>query len=212
VRCWAPDERTRLCDLLDERGPDAPTRCAGWRTGDLAAHLVVREHSLLAAAGIFVPVLAPVTVRAMARVRQRPFATLVDRIRRGGLLPREGRLGDALHLLEFVVHRQDVVRASTEADQDGGVDDGLDAAVFDQLRRCAGRLGRAVPPGVGLLVRSYRHGAIEVRRGPAVLVVDGAPVELALWLYGRGPAARVRVERHGASTGTVARVEASLHR
>jgi uncharacterized protein (TIGR03085 family) len=212
VRFQAPAERARLCDLLDRRGPEAPTLCAGWTTGDLAAHLVVREHTLLAAAGIFVPVLAPVTARAMARVRRRPFPAVVDRIRRGGLLSREGRLGETLHLLEFVVHRQDIARASTGlAPPAGGeVDAGLDAAVFEQLRRSSWALGRRVPPGVGILVRSGRHGSIDVRRGPAVLVVDGPPVELALWLVGRVEASRVRVEHHGGTDDVVARVEASL--
>jgi uncharacterized protein (TIGR03085 family) len=224
VRLRAPAERARLCDLLDERGPDAPTLCAGWRTGDLAAHLVVREHSVFAAAGIFLPVLAPVTVRAMARVRQRPFPAVVDRIRRGGLLPAEGRLGEALHLLEFVVHREDILRASPDlgaadlgaadlgAPDAAPVDAGLQDAVFTQLRRSAHVLGRNVPSGVGVLLRSSTHGSIDVRRGPAVLVVDGAPVELALWLFGRVSASRVSVERHGGPDDTVARVESSLRR
>jgi uncharacterized protein (TIGR03085 family) len=217
VRFWAPAERALLCDLLDEYGPDAPTLCAGWSTGDLAAHLVVRENSLLPAAGIFVPALAPMTVRAMARVRRRPFREVLARIRRGGLLPREGRLGEALHLLEFVVHRQDIARASTDRDDPpdadaGEVDAGLDAAVFEQLRRSAGRLGHNVPPGLGVLVRSWRHGSIDVRRGPAVLIVDGTPVELALWLYGRVGASRVRIEHLGGPDDIVARVEATLGR
>jgi uncharacterized protein (TIGR03085 family) len=214
VRFWAPAERARLCDLLDRRGPDAPTLCAGWRTSDLAAHLVIRERTLIAAAGIFVPVLAPVTARAMARVRRDPFPVIVDRIRRGGPLSREGRLGEALHLLEFVVHRQDIARASTDPGEPvgGEVDAGLDAAVFDQLRRSAGALGRKVPPGVGILVRSRRHGSIDIRRGPVVLVVDGGPVELALWLFGRVHASRVRIQHLGADDDIVDRVAASLGR
>jgi uncharacterized protein (TIGR03083 family) len=48
----ARDERTALCDLLTELGPDQPTLCAGWQTGDLAAHLVLREHRPDAGAGV----------------------------------------------------------------------------------------------------------------------------------------------------------------
>ena len=45
-------ERGRLCDLLLEVGPDAPTLCEGWTAADLAAHLVIRERKPLAAPGI----------------------------------------------------------------------------------------------------------------------------------------------------------------
>ena len=37
-------EYARLCDLLDEHGPKAPTLLDPWTTLDLAAHLVVREY------------------------------------------------------------------------------------------------------------------------------------------------------------------------
>ena len=40
----AQQERQTLCDLMIDAVPDAPTLCEGWRTADLAAHLVVRER------------------------------------------------------------------------------------------------------------------------------------------------------------------------
>src|SRR3712207_9294235 len=43
-RPLAARERAALADLLDELGPDAPTRCAGWTTAHLAAHLVTRDR------------------------------------------------------------------------------------------------------------------------------------------------------------------------
>ena len=48
---YSREERRALCELLDETGPDAPTLCEGWTTGDLAAHLVLRERRPDAAAG-----------------------------------------------------------------------------------------------------------------------------------------------------------------
>ena len=48
-------EREQLCDVLDELGPQAPTLLASWTTHDLAAHLVLREHHLVAAPGLVVP-------------------------------------------------------------------------------------------------------------------------------------------------------------
>ena len=40
----ALSERHLLCDELLRLGPDAPTKCEGWDTRDLAAHLVIREE------------------------------------------------------------------------------------------------------------------------------------------------------------------------
>ena len=50
---YSREERLALCALLDETGPDAPTLCEGWTTGDLAAHLVLRERRPDAAAGVW---------------------------------------------------------------------------------------------------------------------------------------------------------------
>ena len=45
-------ERERLCDLMNELGPEAPTLLEPWTTHDLAAHLVIREHDYSAAPGL----------------------------------------------------------------------------------------------------------------------------------------------------------------
>ena len=44
-------ERQRLSSTLTRVGPDAPTLCEGWRTRDLAAHIVLRERRPDAIAG-----------------------------------------------------------------------------------------------------------------------------------------------------------------
>ena len=48
-------ERAGLCDLFDALGPEVPTLLEGWRAQELAAHLVLREHDLLAAPGLVIP-------------------------------------------------------------------------------------------------------------------------------------------------------------
>jgi hypothetical protein len=45
-------ERSAISDTLLALGPDAPTLCEPWRTRDLAAHLVLREHNPFLATGI----------------------------------------------------------------------------------------------------------------------------------------------------------------
>ena len=77
-------ERAALCDTLLEVGPDAPTLCGGWTSGDLLAHLLVREGRPDQAAGVLVPKLADRTEQAMARLRdEHDHATLVERLREG---------------------------------------------------------------------------------------------------------------------------------
>jgi hypothetical protein len=81
---YSREERLALCALLDETGPDAPTLCEGWTTGDLAAHLVLREHRPDAAAGVVGGPLAGYTARVQQRIKARtPFPELVRIIRSG---------------------------------------------------------------------------------------------------------------------------------
>ena len=67
VRLWR-SERDALCDLLIEKGPDAPTLCGDWTTRDLAAHLHIRENRPDAAVGIVIGPLARWTAKVQADV------------------------------------------------------------------------------------------------------------------------------------------------
>lgn len=186
----AGSERAALCDLLEERGPDAPTLCAGWTTADLAAHLFVRERRPLAAPGILLAPLAGVTARAMASaLRRYGYRGLVAQVRSGPPLAWKP-LDSSVNTLEYFVHHEDVRRAA-----DGWApreDPALDAAAWASLRRGARLLARSVK-GAGLeLVRP--DGATVVARRPEPRAeVHGGPQELVLFLYGRGGAAQVTI-------------------
>src|SRR5258708_22606003 len=79
---YASDERAALCALLKETGPDAPTLCEGWRTNDLAAHLVLRERRPDAAAGLMGGPLAGHTRRVnQTPATSVPLPPLADLIR-----------------------------------------------------------------------------------------------------------------------------------
>lgn len=104
-------ERRRLCDLLLEVGPDHPTLCEGWRTADLAAHLVIRERKPLATPGILLGGrLGAYTERVQKATRDgSPYPALVERIRQGP--PRPLRpLDGAINLSEYFIHLEDVHR------------------------------------------------------------------------------------------------------
>src|SRR6476620_10302201 len=79
----AQRERAALVATMRDLGPDAPTLCDGWTTRDLAAHLVVREHRADAAPGIVVPALAGYTQKVQDRYAAKPWANLVEQVRKG---------------------------------------------------------------------------------------------------------------------------------
>jgi uncharacterized protein (TIGR03085 family) len=198
----AREERLALCALLAETGPQAPTLCEGWTTGDLAAHLVLREHRPDAAAGIMIGPLAGYTRRVQRTMAERTsFADLIATIRNGPprLSPfRLPALDERTNLVEFFVHHEDVRRAAPDWPE-RNLAPALAEALWHQLRNARFFLRRA-PVGVEFARDdvSTDPGAKRVRitakaRTPVVTVI-GSPAELTLWALGRTGAAQVRLE------------------
>lgn len=192
-RHWAHAERQALSDLLLERGPQAPTLCAGWTTADLAAHLIVRETRPDAAAGILVSPLAAYTERVRRQVlASAPYPDLVARFRKGppswspiSLSPVDA----AMNTVEYFVHHEDVRRAT-----EGWEPRELPADAEEQLwrrLRMARLVLRRLPVEITFADTSGRTQRI-TKGGPRVRV-HGEPSELTLWALGRKDAARVRL-------------------
>ncbi len=181
----ATDERAALCDLLDELGPDQPTLCAGWRTRDMAAHLVVREHRPDAAPGILLPAFAGYTKRVQDGYARRPWRELVDLVRGGPpawwptRIPAVDKL---VNSVELFVHHEDV-RRGQEGWTPREPDPRRDAALWAGLKR-AGKLTLRKSP-VGLILRRQDGDAVVIKRGPDTVTVIGEPGELLLFAFGR---------------------------
>src|ERR687885_1709479 len=73
--------RGHLADALATAGPDAPTLCEGWTTRDLAAHVVLRERSPVAATGIVVKQMSGFTDRVRRRIAMEDYGSLVEKVR-----------------------------------------------------------------------------------------------------------------------------------
>src|ERR1700722_9926765 len=147
---YARDERLAVCALLDEAGPDQPTLCAGWRTADLAAHLVLRERRPDAGLGVLGGPLAGRTRRMQAKLaRQVPFPRLVEMIRTGpptlSVFAIPGADAQA-NSVEYFVHHEDVRRAQPDW-QPRGLDQGLSDLLWRRLK-LARLLLRKAPVGV----------------------------------------------------------------
>ena len=199
---YSRDERRALCALLDETGPDAPTLCAGWTTGDLAAHLVLRERRPDAAAGVAGGPLAGYTARVQQRIRSRnPFPDLVRIIRSGppalSVMALPG-MDERVNAVEFFVHHEDVRRGSPgwEPRELGSGESGM---LWHRLR-IARYLLRKAPVGVELArddIDTDADGAsyrITARNATPAVTVVGSPAELTMWVMGRRTAARVRMD------------------
>jgi uncharacterized protein (TIGR03085 family) len=199
---YASDERIALCDLFDETGPDAPTLCEGWRTADLAAHLVLRERRPDAASGLMGGPLAGYARRVNETLASRiPFPRLVELIRTGpppvSFFKVPG-VDARLNLVEFFVHHEDVRRGA-----DGWRPRELNGGLADALwQRLSGSklLFRRSPVGVELARDDLtadpgeRQVRMTARARTPVVTVTGHPAELMMWALGRTGAAQVRID------------------
>lgn len=176
-----------LCDLLVERGPDAPTLCERWSTADLAAHLVVRERRPDGGPGLVWPPLAGHTNKVRRAVRDRtPWEQLVETVRRGPpllLRPFDG----PMNTVEFFIHVEDVRRA-----QDDWGPRQLSPDLDDALWARVGPGGMAKRVPATIVLTSPGRAEKVAGTGPR-LTLAGDPGELTMFGAGRQGAARVEI-------------------
>ncbi|HEU5421612.1 MAG TPA: TIGR03085 family metal-binding protein [Streptosporangiaceae bacterium] len=199
---YAREERLAVADLLTKLGPDQPTLCAGWKTLDLAAHLVMRERRPDAGLGVLGGPLAGYTRRVQGRYAARnSYAGLVEQIRTGPprlslfALPGADERGNTV---EYFVHHEDIRRAQPRWEP-RELSPGLSDLLWQRLRLARLMLRRA-PVGVEFArdADAWQEGDAPLRitakaRAPMV-TVTGTPAELTMWAFGRAAAARVRLE------------------
>jgi uncharacterized protein (TIGR03085 family) len=160
---------------------------------DLVAHLLLREGSP-AAIGIVVAPLAGLTAAATSRLRRRPFPVLVERLRNGP--PRLSpfsipKVDELVNTMEFFIHHEDIRRAQPgwRARELG---DRLERTLWSMLATPGKALTKQAP--VGVSVQNATTGGVRVlKEGTPAVTVEGAPGELALFLFGRGAQAHVEL-------------------
>jgi uncharacterized protein (TIGR03085 family) len=196
VSSFAASERTHLCAVAQQVGPDASTLCGEWTVRDLVVHLLVREGSP-AAAGIMLKPLGGLLDRTSRRLAQHQFADLVTRLRQGPpawspfALPKVGAM---LNQLEFFVHHEDIRRAQPDWRPRS-----LDRRDEDAIWRAARHAGRGLVAksgaGVGVLAERTDTGErATLSRSTPVVTVRGLPSEITLFLFGRGAQAQVELD------------------
>jgi uncharacterized protein (TIGR03085 family) len=185
-------ERRELCDLFLELGPDAPTLCAGWSAIDLATHLVVRERSVRGAPGIVlgekIKKLGEATAAAQAREAAKGFEAVVERVRSGPPLTTR-LLSPLINLNEYAIHHEDLRRANgmTARTDRPDLQDGLWRSLKRGVRLIPGR-----PKKIGLVLARPDGTTIVSGQEPAARIA-GEPMEIVLYLFGRGAHADVAI-------------------
>jgi uncharacterized protein (TIGR03085 family) len=200
-------ERRELCDLFDELGPAVPTLLDGWTAHDLAAHLVLREHDLLAGPCLVLP--GPFQLFAekrRARLAQREdFSWLVARIRSGPPIGffRIRWVRALANLNEFFVHHEDVRRANSQGPR--SLTPAMDAALWRNVRRGGRYLSRRLH-GCGLEIEwAATNERVTVQPGEPKARLSGPPGELLLYAFGRRAAAQVEVSGPAEAVAAVQR-------
>jgi uncharacterized protein (TIGR03085 family) len=195
----AVDERLELAHTLRAVGPGRPTLCGDWTTGELAAHLVLRERSVRELGGRTpLPALKRWAESGIGDyLAQTGFTVVVDQVETGP--PRWSpwampAVREAVNLLEYVVHHEDVRRAAAPWSP-RPMPLARQQAIWSRLRLAAPLTMASVPVGVEL--RWPSHGTITTRRarhGYPVVAITGDPVELALVAFGRQRVATVALD------------------
>ncbi|GAA2022710.1 TIGR03085 family metal-binding protein [Terrabacter terrae] len=189
----AQSERLRLCDDLDRLGPDEPTLCEGWRTRDLAAHLVIRERRPDLVVGGFVPFLAGRVAREQGAIAHGDYAALVDTVRRGAPAwnpMSRPKVDELANLVEFFVHHEDVRRAQPDW-QPRELPAALQGKLWASLKRTARLTFRKSATGIVLIGEGHGRYAAKLPDHHGTVVLRGTPAELVLYAYGRKAVARV---------------------
>ncbi|MFI7327060.1 TIGR03085 family metal-binding protein [Streptomyces rubiginosohelvolus] len=206
----AKRERLLLADLLEAAGPEALTLCDGWKTRDLAAHVVVRERRADAAGGLLVNVLKARLERVQAEFAAKPYEELIQLIRTGP--PRFSpmalkQIDEAANTVEFFVHAEDVRRAQPDWSR-RELNPVFADVLWSNVEKTARLVGRRSP--VGLVLRRPDGRTAVAHKGTPVVTVTGEPAELLLFAYGRQSAADVQVEGDQAAVERVRKAELGM--
>jgi uncharacterized protein (TIGR03085 family) len=203
-------ERHDLVTTLREAGPAAPTLCIGWDARTLLAHLIRRERSPLELiARAKVPGIAEHAEEAMVGyAKSHTFSDMLTTFDSGPPFYSVFSFGptqEALNLLEYVIHHEDVRRAVGQA-APRTLDQERERAVLRRLRAFARFTMRSSP--VSVQFRTPDGASFQAGNGAHSVVVTGRPVELALVAFGRQPVAEV--DYAGPAEAVAALVEARL--
>lgn len=191
-------ERVRFTDLLLELGPDAPTLCEGWTAKDLASHMVIIEHPeawVGASSSRRFKLANRLHDRVFEREQAQPWPAQVERVRRGPVAgPFAWRsVREPMYIREYLIHHEDLRRANGLGPRRGIPE--LQAVAWKKATT-VGRFGlrrATLPPGYGIELGGPDGEAFVAVPGDVRVRIDGEPLEVLLYAFGRREVAEVEL-------------------
>ena len=204
----AQTERASLADLLAELGPDQPTLCEGWDTGDLLAHLLVRERRIDGAVGIVAKPLAGWTAHVSAGYKKRPWADQIQLLRSGPPVFSPlgwGSLDEKANGMEMFIHHEDARRGQPdwqprvldEATREALIPMISSPLVVRGLKKVGVPLTARLTDEPGqrdMPIVMVPSADLDIVGAPQGVIAHGGVAEILLWLSGRS---EVRIEFEG---------------
>jgi uncharacterized protein (TIGR03085 family) len=190
-------ERREFAQSLLAAGPLAPTLCSPWRAQELAAHIVLRARSPRYGAALNIPRFAATATKLEdALVAQRPYPELVEALAAAPRCTptRIGGIDDAINLIEFVAHHEDLRRAAA-AWEPRILPGDRRAAVWAHLRTMTRTIARSAISGLRLEPADLPPDlAAPIIGSQPTVTVRGDVVELMMTALGRARAARIELD------------------
>ncbi|WP_178945788.1 maleylpyruvate isomerase family mycothiol-dependent enzyme [Kocuria sp. TGY1127_2] len=220
------DLRNQLVEVLQKTGPGKPTLCEGWNTEHMVAHLLLRETRPDIAAGAVLSPLAARTERKTEELAEkltdgRLYMEAVEKFAQAKAPNRmHGTVDEGMNYVEYVVHREDVLRGSPAANEMNGGEsriDHEDEKIWKTLSSQGKMFSKSYPDGLTIVGTDDQGSPVfgrETLRKPAEasrvsglvqkvvkapstgeqVTITGTPLEILLYLFGRREAAEVEVE------------------
>lgn len=183
-----------MADLFLAVGPDRPTLCEGWDTGDLLTHLLIRERRGDTVLSQAVPPLRSWAKSVWRSYHHLPWNEQVHRLRSGppwynpiSLRP----VDTALNTGEFFIHHEDI-RRGEPGWTPRTLDEQTTEALVKQIKSPFSKWQLRKFQG-GVRVEFPGQPVFELVAGDDPITLAGEPGEIVLWISGRRRACEVDV-------------------